>query len=138
MNLSTTFFHRLAIIGYIGLLIWVPTWHFFLSQGLEKSTLFIVLLWVVPLLLPLYGIVKDRPYTFAWANFVVMIYLIHGLTSVYAVENERGYAVIEIVLATIMFIGCSVYARKRGKELGLGLKRLKDVMAEEKAKFERM
>lgn len=137
MTLSTNFYHKLALLGYAGLLIWVPVWHFLLSQSIEKSALFIVLIWVVPLLLPLRGIIQNRPYTFAWSNFIVMIYLLHGLTAIYAVPDERLYAVIEVVLASMMFVGSSVYARKRGKELGLGLKKLKDVMADEKAKFER-
>ena len=79
---------------------------------------------------------KDRPYTYAWANFIVMIYLLHGLTAIYAVENEAWYAAIELLFATCMFIGCSFYARLRGKELGLGIRKLKEEMAEEKAHFE--
>ena len=129
-------FKHLAIFGYIGLLIWVPVWHFLLSQSIEKSTIFIVLLWVIPLLLPAKGIIQDKPYTYAWANFIVMIYLLHGLTAIYAVENEAWYAAIELFFATCMFIGCSFYARLRGKELGLGIKKLKQEMAEEKARFE--
>ena len=43
----------------------------------------------------------------------------------YAVPDERWYAVVEIILCTGMFVGCSAFARKRGRELGLGLKKLK-------------
>ena len=60
----------------------------------------------------------------------------HGCTVAYAVPAERLYAVIEILLCTGMFAGCSVFARKRGRELGLGIKKLKVEMAEEKAYFE--
>lgn len=137
MTLSTTFYHRLALIGYFGLLIWVPVWHYVLTGGMEKSPLFVFIVWIIPLLLPLRGIIKNQPYTFAWANFVVMIYLMHSLTAMYVNENERLFALVELVFAIMMFIGGSVYARKRGKELGMGLKKLKEVMAEEKARFER-
>ena len=133
---NTAFFRRLALFGYVGLLIWVPVWHFLLSQSIEKSSLFIILLWIVPLLLPARGLLTDKPYTYAWANFIVMIYLLHALTAIYAVENEAWYAAIELLFATCMFIGCSFYARLRGKELGLGIKKLKQEMAEEKARFE--
>lgn len=136
MATKTQWFKRLALSGYIGLLIWVPLWHFYFSQAIEKSSLFIFILWIFPLLLPAKGLFTDKPYTYAWANFIVMIYLLHGLTSVYAVENEAWYAVIELVFATMMFIGCSFYARLRGKELGMGIKKLKQEMAEEKARFE--
>ena len=54
----------------------------------------------------------------------------------YAVPDERWYAVVEIILCTGMFVGCSAFARKRGHELGLGLKKLKEEMQEEKARFE--
>ena len=79
---------------------------------------------------------KGKSYTHAWANFVVLFYLIHGCTVVYAVQAERWYAAIEIILSTTMFIGCSAFARKRGRELGLGIKKLKDEMKDEKAYFE--
>lgn len=134
---TTPFFHKLALFGYFGLLIWVPLWHFVLTNEGNTSALFKILFWIVPLLLPLKGIVTNKPYTYAWANFVVMIYLMHGLTSIYAIQNEWLYGVIEFIFATCMFIGCSFYARMRGKELGLGLPKLKEVMAEEKQRFER-
>lgn len=134
---TTQFFHRLARFGYFGLLIWMPLWLFVLTNEVKTSALFNVLFWIVPLLFPLKGIIKNQPYTYAWANFIVMIYLMHGLTSIYAVSNEWFYALIELIFATSMFVGCSFYARMRGKELGLGLKKLKDVMAEEKTRFER-
>ena len=35
-----------------------------------------------------------------------------------------------------LFIGCSMYARLRGRELGLGLRKLKDELADEKRAFE--
>lgn len=115
----------LALTSYLSLFIWVVLWHFVLSPNPMYSTLFLVLFWVVPLALPFHGIIKGKPYTHAWANFIVMFYLLHGLTSIYANPDERWYAFIEIVLASLMFIGCSFYARFRGRELGLGLKKLK-------------
>lgn len=137
MSKTTLIFRRLALYSYFLLLTWLVIWHFVLPVDVEHSALFIRITWIVLLLLPMQGLVKGKPYTHAWANFVVMIYLIHGLTAIYALPAERLYAFIEIVLATGMFIGCSAFARMRGRELGLGLKKLKDEMAEEKARFER-
>lgn len=135
--MTTRHFRLLALFSYLGLLIWVPLWHFVLSGGIDTSPLFIVIFWILPLLLPMHGIFKGKPYTHAWANFIVMIYLLHGLTAIYAVSDEWLYACVELLLATGMLIGCSFYARMRGRELGLGLRKLKDVMAEERDKFER-
>lgn len=140
MTLPTKFYRKLALSSHILLIIWMPLWHLLLAEPTGRSQnfeIFLALVWTLPLLFPLPGMLADKPYTFAWANFVVMFYLIHGLTSVYAVENERWYAVIEIVLASCMFAGCSFYARLRGKELGLGIPKLKQEMADEKQHFER-
>lgn len=140
MQSNTRFFRYLALASYLPLLIWVPVWHVFLASPVGRSPAFelgLAIVWTLPLLFPLKGMLQGTPYTHAWANFIVMFYIIHGLTSVYAVENERLYAAIELILAIGMFTGCSFYARMRGKELGLGVKKLKQEMAEEKSRYER-
>lgn len=116
----------LASVGYFGLLMWVVLWHFVLAESGQYSNLFLVLFWVVPLLFPMRGIIKGEAYTHAWANFVVMIYFLHGLTAIYT-ETKWWYALIEIIFATMMFIGCSYFARARGRELGLKLKKLSEL-----------
>jgi len=133
---DTRNYRYLALICHLLLVAWIAVWQFALSTTQTYSLIFIVLLYLVPILLPLPGVIKGKPYTHAWANFVVLYYLMHGCTVAYAVPAERLYAVIEILLCTGMFAGCSVFARKRGRELGLGIKKLKVEMAEEKAYFE--
>ena len=134
---QTSHFRYLALVSHIGLLLWVTLWQLVFREEPSYSLTFIFLLYILPLLLPLPGIVRGKPYTHAWANFIVMFYLIHGLTIIYAEPHEWLYAVIELFFATLMFIGCAVYARKRGRELGQGLKKLSTVMREEREKFER-
>ncbi|MDN4504185.1 DUF2069 domain-containing protein [Alteromonadaceae bacterium BrNp21-10] len=123
---TTLLFRRMALISYIALVLWIIIWHFFLSESIAYSPLFIILLWVVPILLPARGLILGKPYTHAWANFIIMLYLLHGLTAVYAVDGEHWYAMVEIILCSTMFIGCCFFARLRGRELGLGLKKLKE------------
>lgn len=123
---KTRFLRKLALVGYFGLLIWVVLWHFALANNEQYSRFFLVLFWVLPLLFPMRGIIKGKPYTHAWANFVVMIYFLHGLTAIYT-EEKWWYAAIELLFATMMFIGCSYYARARGRELGLKLKKLSEL-----------
>ncbi|MDU0354962.1 DUF2069 domain-containing protein [Paraglaciecola aquimarina] len=136
MNLSTQFYRKLALVSYVLLTIWIVVWHFFLTPDKATSHLFTLLLWVLPILLPAKGLIAGKPYTYAWTNFVVMYYLLHGLTSIYAVKAEWFYALIEIILCCTLFTGCSFYARLRGKELGLGIRKLKEELQEEKQAFE--
>lgn len=125
MSDQTRFFRLLALTSYFALLIFIVLWHFILIPDSPYSVLFRVLFWVVPLLLPMRGILAGKPYTHAWANFIIMFYLLHGLTAIYSNPDEWYFALVEIILASVMFIGCSFFARFRGRELGLGLKKLK-------------
>lgn len=136
MTFNSTFFRRLTLTSYLLLIIWLVVWHFGLTIDKPTSTLFTLLFWIVPILLPAKGLFEGKPYTYAWTNFIVMYYLLHGLTAVYAVDGERLYALVEILLCFALFTGCSFYARIRGRELGLGIRKLKEELLEEKQAFE--
>ena len=56
-----------------------------------------------------------------------MIYFLHSLTHLWVSGGTRQLlALTELLLASLMFIGCTYYARNRGRELGLKIPRLKD------------
>ena len=129
-------FQFFALTGYIGLLILMPLWLFVLSPREGYSTGFVFAVYVLQLLLPLKGIIQDKPYTYAWANFIVMLYFIHGLTMLWVSPDELWLAILEVALATSMFIGCTYYARHRGQELGLKIRKLKEDLADEKRAHE--
>ncbi|MCK8046505.1 DUF2069 domain-containing protein [Shewanella sp. 1CM18E] len=120
---SDTLF-KLCRAGYVALVMMLGAW--FVQQGLtgEYSMLF-SLLWIVPLLLPLKGILTGKPYTYAWASFILCLYMLHALTLVYVTETDTLFAVIETLLIGCLLIGFPFYARIRGRELGLGLKKKK-------------
>jgi len=102
----------------------------------QSNPLAKALIWIFPLLLPAYGLIKGKPYTAAWSNFIVMIYYMHSLTIMYTDPDERHLAILEFIFANFMLFGNGIYARMQGKELGLGLDKLKVVMAEEKEREE--
>ncbi len=129
-------FQRFALTGYIGLLILIPIWLFLIAPREGHSNAFIFVVYIVPLLLPLKGIIQDKPYTYAWANFIVMFYFIHGFTLLWVAQDQLIWVLLELTFASLMFIGCTYYARHRGQELGLKIRKLKEELAEEKAAHE--
>lgn len=131
----TSTYRKITLIGYVGLLLLMPLWLFLLSPSALSPALTFVL-FILPLLLPLKGIIAGKPYTHAWANFVVLIYFMHSLTSLWVSPNEILFASAEFIFASMMFYGATYYAKYRGQELGLGIKKLKVEMAEEKARME--
>lgn len=132
----TVLFQRIALFGYFGLLILMPLWMFVFVPREGYSNGFIFFVYILPLLLPLKGIIQDKPYTYAWANFIVMLYFIHSFTLLWIAQDELIWVLLELLFATCMFIGCTYYARHRGQELGLKIRKLKDELAEEKAAHE--
>ena len=114
--------------GYFGLLMFLPLWHVVLVPSV-MSKFTVLLLTVGPLILPMWGILKQKPYTYAWSNFIVLFYMLHGLTLIWDRPEEMVYVVIELILATMMFIGCSYFAKFRGQELGLSIRKKKDEKA---------
>ncbi|MBQ4836897.1 MULTISPECIES: DUF2069 domain-containing protein [Pseudoalteromonas] len=133
---KTKQFYQLALFGYFGLLLLMPIWLFLVSPREGHSVGFIFVVYILPLLLPLRGILQDKPYTFAWANFVVLIYFIHGFTLLWIATDELLWVILELTFASAMFVGCTYYARLRGQELGLKIRKLKDDLADEKAVHE--
>lgn len=127
MASATKQFLLLGRIGYFGLLLLIPAWFLWLAPPtLGNPYLLTFMLWL-PLWFPLAGILKADAYTFAWANFIVMIYFIHSLTNLWLASGLYLWlSVLELLLSLAMFIGCTYYARLRGQELGLKIPRLKD------------
>ncbi|WP_442886490.1 DUF2069 domain-containing protein [Arsukibacterium sp.] len=124
----------LARMGYWGLWLLIPLWLLWLApasygddQALSGNKYLSLLLLWLPLWAPMLGIIKGHAYTFAWANFIVMIYFLHSLTNLYVSSGSYlFFSIVELMLACMMFIGCTYYARHRGMELGLKIPRLKD------------
>ncbi|EGT3625731.1 DUF2069 domain-containing protein [Shewanella sp. N2AIL] len=118
---SNTLF-TLSRLGYFALVLLLGGW--FVGQGISgEYTLLFSLLWIVPLLLPAKGVFQGNPYTYAWASFILCLYMLHGLTLLYVTTDAFAFALIEVLLIGVLLIAFPFYARIRGRELGLGLKK---------------
>ncbi len=137
-SLSTKSWRQIALISYLSLFVWVVLWQGWLSPHQHLSSIFLLMLWVPPLLLPLKGIIEGKPYTHAWANFVLMLYFLHSLTILYIDDGERWLAAIELLFVSTSFVANTYYARLRGKELGQRLPKLSQIEKEEKAQFDKL
>ncbi len=127
LSLKTKRLLRIGQLGYALLFCLIPAWILWLAPPeLGSPRVSLALMWG-PLWLPLLGIIRGKAYTFAWANFIVMIYFLHSLTHLW-ISNGLVFwlAVAELTAASLMFYGCTYYARERGRELGLKIPKLKD------------
>lgn len=69
---------------------------------------------VLPLCLPLAGLLKRRMYTYRWTSLLVWLYFTEGVVRA---TSERGpavpLAVLEIALSLILFAACALHVRMR-------------------------
>jgi len=125
--MRTLIFQRLAQCGYFGLLILVPIWHLYLSPPtLAISPWLVTFIWFVPLLFPLKGILQANPYTYAWSAFISLIYIMHACVIIMANDHELWLAVIELILSSVFLAGTIYFAKYRGIELGLSIRKKKE------------
>ncbi len=119
----------LSRFGYLALVLLLGGW--FIGQGVNGQYSFVfTLLWLIPLLLPAKGILQGNPYTYAWASFILCLYMLHALTLLYVNRDAFAFALIEVLLISALLLAFPFYARLRGRELGLGLKKKADKNAD--------
>lgn len=100
----------LAAASLIGLIFLCLAWELWLAP-LRPGGSWLVLK-TLPLLAPLFGIVRGRRYTHQWASLLILLYLAEGTVRA---MTDRGapvtLAIFELVLALTFFAASVGYAR---------------------------
>jgi len=125
-RVSTPNLKKITLISYFSLLLFMPLWLIIINPSEGLSPMLSLVMFTVPLLFPLKGLIQGNPYTYAWSSFIVMIYFLHSLTTLWVEPDDLLWASIELILATTMFIAGSYYAKYKGQELGLSIRKKKD------------
>jgi len=125
-RISTKNLKTITLISYFSLLLFMPLWLILLSPSNGLSPMLTLIMFTLPLLFPLKGLLAGNPYTYAWSSFIIMIYFLHSLTTLWVSPKDMLWASIELLLATVMFLAGSYYAKYRGQELGLSIRTKKD------------
>ena len=68
---------------------------------------------ILPLLLPLFGILHGKRYTYKWASLLILIYFAEGTVRA-TTEQGMGQwlAIAEVVLSGAFFVSAVAYVRK--------------------------
>lgn len=104
----------LTLIGYFGLLGFIPLWYLLIQPIEAKFVSMTLLIQAGPLLFPLRGILHGRVYTHAWAMYLALFYFIIGIW--YAGDSStRLFGIIFSLLSVLFFIGSMLYTRFQGK-----------------------
>jgi uncharacterized membrane protein len=97
---QATWFHRGAVTSLLALIALSLAWELVLAP-LRPGGSWLVLK-VIPLLLPLFGILKRDVYTMQWASMLILIYLTEGIvrgTSDKGLSATLGWIEVALVCA---------------------------------------
>jgi len=105
----------LALASVGGLIALGLAWEMWLAPIRPGGSL--LALKVLPLCLPLAGILKNRMYTYRWMSLLVWLYFTEGVVRAWSDRPPGNYlAMIEIVLCLMLFAACALHVRVRLKK----------------------
>ena len=108
----------LAVGSVLGLIALGLAWELWLAP-IRPGGSWLVLK-VLPLCLPLPGLLRNRMYTYRWVSLLVWIYFTEGVVRAYSDRDlSAQLAIMEILLCLILFAACVLHVRirlRRAKE----------------------
>lgn len=110
MSPITTRLQLGASVSLIALIFLCLAWEIWLAPLRQDGAL--LFLKVLPLLLPLFGILKGKRYTYQWASMLVLLYFTEGAVRAWSDQGlSQMCAMIELGLSLIFFFCAIFYAR---------------------------
>lgn len=105
---------RLALACMVGLIVLGLAWEIWLAPIRPGGSL--LALKVLPLCLPLAGILRNRMYTYRWISLLVWLYVAEGATRAWSDKPPGNYlALLEVLLSLLLFAACAFHIRLRLK-----------------------
>ena len=102
----------LALGSLGGLIVLGLAWEMWLAPIRPGGSL--LALKVLPLCIPLAGILKNRMYTYRWVSLMVWIYFTEGVVRAWS-DRPPGnvLAMVEVALCLLLFVACALHVRFR-------------------------
>ena len=102
----------LAVLSLTGLIVLGLVWELWLAPLRPGSTL--LALKVVPLCIPLAGLLKNRMYTYRWVSLFIWLYFTEGVVRAWGDAAPSCYfAFAEVLLCVVLFMACALHVRLR-------------------------
>ena len=99
-----------AVASVIALIVLGLAWELWLAPTGNRT----LALKVLPLLLPLPGLLRNRMYTYRWLSLMVWLYFTEGVVRA---TSDRGpgamLGLIELLLCLLLFAACAAHVRWR-------------------------
>ena len=105
---------QLATGSLLGLIILGLVWELWLAPIRPGGSL--LALKVLPLCIPLAGILKNRLYTYRWVSLMVWLYFTEGVVRAWSDRPpSNALEMIEVALCLTLFTACAMHVKLRFK-----------------------
>ncbi len=103
----------LAVGSLVGLIVLGLAWEMWLAP-LRPGGSWLALK-VLPLVVPLAGLLKNRMYTYRWVSLMVWLYFTEGVVRAWSdvLPLGRALAFVEVLLCLLLFAACAWHVRLR-------------------------
>jgi uncharacterized membrane protein len=107
----------LAVGSLLGLILLGLLWELWLAP-LRPGGSWLVLK-VLPLTLPLAGLLKNRMYTYRWVSLLIWLYFTEGVVRAWSDTGLSAVlAGIQVLLCVLLFVACALHVRIRLRAAG--------------------
>ncbi len=111
-SLRIEFTRWLAVGSLLGLIVLGLAWELWIAPLRPGGTWLAIK--VLPLCLPLAGLLKNRMYTYRWVSLVIWLYFTEACVRGWSDPwPSRGLAWLEGVLCLLLFVACTYHVRWR-------------------------
>ena len=101
-----------AVVSLIALILLGLVWELWLAPTGSGS----LALKVLPLCIPLAGLLKSRMYTYRWLSLMVWLYFTEGVVRAWSDKPPGNWlALLEVLLCIVLFVACTFHIRLRLK-----------------------
>ena len=104
---------RAAIISLIALITLCLLWETILAPLRPGGSW--LMLKVLPLLMPLFGVLRGKRYTYQWSSMMILFYFTEGIVRAWSEKPPSStLALIEIALSVVFYFATVYYAKFTG------------------------
>ena len=107
----------LAVGSVLGLIVLGLAWELWLAPLRAGGSWWAIK--VLPLTLPLAGLLKNRMYTYRWVSLLVWLYFTEGAVRAWSDSGlSAGLAGAQVLLCVALFVACALHVRIRLRAAG--------------------
>ena len=102
----------MAVGSLLGLIVLGLAWELWLAPLRSGGSWWAIK--VLPLCIPLAGLLKNRMYTYRWVSMLVWLYFTEGVVRAWGdAWPSNALAGLQVLLCTVLFLACALHVRIR-------------------------